>query len=246
MIDFATADLPTRASIEDRVVTLLAGRSAERVVLGAECVGAGGDTSDLAAATRDVCSIHADWGLGGAATYLAPRGEAVETLSFDYALRARVQIGEGAALTRCPQDFRGSRLYDRRSSDPPGTPSRRAVRRGSLVDVQFFKDSSESISLSRLRCEDSASGGDPTEGQFFKDSEILEPARQVSSRADLLTASCSSTGPNRPDPRLVSGDRAPVPRDRPSPACRENLRSDDHSTKRRPAGTDRLRWGRAI
>ncbi|MBR0793054.1 AAA family ATPase [Bradyrhizobium manausense] len=91
MIDFTGDDLPTRAMIEDRVVMLLAGRSAERAILGAECAGGGGDeTSDLAAATRDICSIHAAWGLGGTATYLTPRNEAIDTLRLDYALRARV------------------------------------------------------------------------------------------------------------------------------------------------------------
>lgn len=91
MIDFACEDLPTRATIEDRAVMLLAGRAAERTILGAECAGGGGDeTSDLAVATRDVCSLHAAWGLGGAATYLASPREAIEALRFDYALRARV------------------------------------------------------------------------------------------------------------------------------------------------------------
>jgi ATP-dependent Zn protease len=91
MIDFTGDDLPTRATIEDRVVMLLAGRSAERAILGAECAGGGGDdTSDLAAATRDVCSLHASWGLLGSPTYLGPAREAIETLQLDYALRARV------------------------------------------------------------------------------------------------------------------------------------------------------------
>ncbi|WLA64918.1 AAA family ATPase [Bradyrhizobium diazoefficiens] len=97
MIDIEGEDLPTRGTIEDRVVVLLAGRSAERAILGSECAGGGGEeTSDVAIATRDIASLHMSWGLGPSAIYLASPSEALENLKLDYALRARVD----ADLTR--------------------------------------------------------------------------------------------------------------------------------------------------
>lgn len=83
--------LPTRSMIEDRVVVLLAGRSAEIAVLGSASVGSGGTrASDLGVATRELAAIHASFGLGGSALYLADRQHAADELGTSAGLRQAV------------------------------------------------------------------------------------------------------------------------------------------------------------
>lgn len=63
---FEGADsIPTRNAVEGRVVQLLAGRAAEKLLLGSIGTGSGGrDQSDLAQATSLVAALHASLGLG--------------------------------------------------------------------------------------------------------------------------------------------------------------------------------------
>jgi cell division protease FtsH len=61
---FGSDDLITRSVVEDRVTSLLSGRAAEIVLLGAASTGAGGDTSsDLARATRILAAMEMSYGL---------------------------------------------------------------------------------------------------------------------------------------------------------------------------------------
>jgi hypothetical protein len=75
---------PTRADLDAGVVILLAGRSAEEVVLGAASTGA---VVDLAVATRALADGHGSHGLGDT---LRHRPDPAASLSFDHALRAAV------------------------------------------------------------------------------------------------------------------------------------------------------------
>lgn len=87
-----TTDGLTRETIEHHVTMLLSGRAAEKVLLGAESIGAGGvDTSDLAHATRLISALHISFGLGDTLTYLGPSADAQERLSYDPLLRDRVE-----------------------------------------------------------------------------------------------------------------------------------------------------------
>src|SRR5262249_47207944 len=63
LIKWETDDLLTRDSIERRAVVLLAGRTAERFLIGDATLGAGGDDdSDLAQVTQFVATLHASTG----------------------------------------------------------------------------------------------------------------------------------------------------------------------------------------
>jgi cell division protease FtsH len=96
-----TADGLTRESIEDHVTMLLSGRAAEKIILGAESIGAGGvDTSDLAHATRLIAALHISFGLGDTLTYLGPSADAQERLSYDPLLRDRVEKHLGVLQER--------------------------------------------------------------------------------------------------------------------------------------------------
>lgn len=83
----------TRMDYENDLILLMAGRAAERLVLGGPSGGAGGDeSSDLAQATRIATGIEASYGLGTSGTvWQASPEQAVERLRFDQALRDRVQ-----------------------------------------------------------------------------------------------------------------------------------------------------------
>ncbi len=83
----------TKAEYEGDLVLLMAGRAAERLVLGGPAGGAGGDeSSDLAQATRIATGIEASYGLGTSGTvWQASPEQAVERLRFDKGLRDRVQ-----------------------------------------------------------------------------------------------------------------------------------------------------------
>lgn len=83
---------PTRDEIERHVVTLLAGRAAEIVILGAASAGAGGaDDSDLGLATRCLVGTHASYGLGASLTFRGSADELIRDLRFDSELRASVE-----------------------------------------------------------------------------------------------------------------------------------------------------------
>lgn len=75
---FASDDLITRSVVEDRVTSLLSGRAAEIVLLGAASTGAGGgDHSDLALATRMLAAMEMSYGLAdGRLVYLVAAEEA--------------------------------------------------------------------------------------------------------------------------------------------------------------------------
>jgi cell division protease FtsH len=82
----------TRQRIEGRAIFLLSGRAAERVVMTAESIGAGGDdTSDLAQVTKMIGSLHVSAGMGETIAYVAPHQEVLEAIRADLGLRARVE-----------------------------------------------------------------------------------------------------------------------------------------------------------
>jgi cell division protease FtsH len=86
------ADGLTRAAIEDHITMILSGRAAEKTILGAESIGAGGiDSSDLAAATSLTCSLHVSFGLCDTLAYHASIDEARSQLTYDPLLRNRVE-----------------------------------------------------------------------------------------------------------------------------------------------------------
>lgn len=83
---------PTRSQIEDHVTMMLAGRAAEKIVIGEESVAAGGsEHSDLAKATRLIAGFHASAGLGQSLLYLASLDDALEYMKFDFELRHHVE-----------------------------------------------------------------------------------------------------------------------------------------------------------
>lgn len=88
LIEADKDNLLTRERLEDRAITLLAGRSAERVVLGSESAGA---TGDLESVTQIVASMHASAGMGDTIAFLAPAASALDALRMDPGLQARVE-----------------------------------------------------------------------------------------------------------------------------------------------------------
>lgn len=88
-----THDLPDRDAIERRAIVTLAGRSAERLLLGGSvALGSGGDEySDLATVTKFIASLHASTGLGGSLVYLTSHADALEAVRNDRELRDRVE-----------------------------------------------------------------------------------------------------------------------------------------------------------
>jgi hypothetical protein len=82
---------PTKADIELDVVTTLAGRAAEMVILGEASVGSGGSPdSDLGIATLQLTSMLTSYGLGPNLIFLADAQDALELLRYDPELRATV------------------------------------------------------------------------------------------------------------------------------------------------------------
>lgn len=80
-----------RSEIESLLAIDLAGRAAERLVLGQICRGAGGPaTSDLARATQTAAALELSWGLGDSPVWLAPPEVAMAQMRLDPALRTRV------------------------------------------------------------------------------------------------------------------------------------------------------------
>ncbi len=83
---------PTKASLEAHIVSLLAGRAAEEVILGEPSAGAGGTAaSDLALATGLLASLHASLGLRETLIGRAPPEEAATLASLDPALRDKIE-----------------------------------------------------------------------------------------------------------------------------------------------------------
>ncbi len=80
-----------RSEIESLLAIDLAGRAAERLVLGQVCRGAGGPaTSDLARATQTAAALELSWGLGDSPVWLATPEVAMTQMRLDPSLRTRV------------------------------------------------------------------------------------------------------------------------------------------------------------
>jgi DNA polymerase III delta prime subunit len=80
-----------RSEIESLLAIDLAGRAAERLVLGQVCRGAGGPaTSDLARATQMAAALELSWGLGDSPVWLATPEASMTQMRLDPALRTRV------------------------------------------------------------------------------------------------------------------------------------------------------------
>jgi cell division protease FtsH len=80
-VAFPDADMPTREDIERRVVSVLAGRSGERLLVASLSLGGGGGlSSDLAQATAMIASLHLSDGEGEGLSWVCPRGDAVKML----------------------------------------------------------------------------------------------------------------------------------------------------------------------
>jgi cell division protease FtsH len=87
-----SSDFLTAAVIENKVVTYLAGRAAERHFFAAESDGCGGfDGSDLARATATIAALHISDGLGGTLVYRGDEKEALREVRRDGRLRAKVE-----------------------------------------------------------------------------------------------------------------------------------------------------------
>jgi ATP-dependent Zn protease len=85
-------DLATRSMIEDQTTVLLAGRSAERLLLGCHSAGAAGDEhADTGLATSNIASVHLSWGLGDGIAFHGNRREVVEAIRYDRSLRDLVE-----------------------------------------------------------------------------------------------------------------------------------------------------------
>lgn len=82
---------PTRSEIELDVVSTLAGRAAELVILGEASVGSGGSSdSDLGMATRQITALLTSYGLGPNLIFVADAQDALDLLRYDPELRATV------------------------------------------------------------------------------------------------------------------------------------------------------------
>jgi cell division protease FtsH len=91
-MELGPTGLATRASIERRVIVLLAGRAAEIALLGSASSGAGGDElSDLAESSRLLAAMALSYGLADdELLYRADSDDALRELSRDPAARRRV------------------------------------------------------------------------------------------------------------------------------------------------------------
>ena len=91
-VDHFEGDLPTLASIEDRVVSILAAGVAERLFLGAASTGSGGpDDSDLGVATGLLAVLHTSTSLMGTLLHRCSSEDALATVRIDPTLRNRVE-----------------------------------------------------------------------------------------------------------------------------------------------------------
>lgn len=100
-IQLAMEDLLTQDSVEHRVMVLLSGRTAERILIGNAAIGAGGtDDSDLAQATQLVALLHASAGLGDMLTYITSYQDALNAVREDREIRSKVEQHLQALHTR--------------------------------------------------------------------------------------------------------------------------------------------------
>lgn len=82
----------TRSGFEAHIVMLLAGRAAERLLLGEPSQGAGGlPQSDLGRATHIVASMFASTGLGDTLAFRAPSADALSLMTVDRDLARKVE-----------------------------------------------------------------------------------------------------------------------------------------------------------
>jgi cell division protease FtsH len=92
LIQRDTDDLLTRDSVERRAVVLLAGRTAEQILIGDAGLGAGGDDeSDLAQVTQLIATLHASTGLGDTLTYIVSHQDVLNAVRADRELRSKVE-----------------------------------------------------------------------------------------------------------------------------------------------------------
>lgn len=92
LIENEMSDLMTRDAVERRAVVALAGRTAERVLIGDASVGAGGDDdSDLAQVTQIIATLHASTGLGDTLVYVTSYENALQAVRGDRELRSKVE-----------------------------------------------------------------------------------------------------------------------------------------------------------
>ncbi|MFV1877635.1 hypothetical protein [Nioella sp.] len=90
-----------RAAIEAQLAISMAGRAAERLLLGQVSAGSGGDPgSDLATATRLATALEASWGLGSTLIWQGSVEGIEARLRDDTGLRARVETHLRNAETR--------------------------------------------------------------------------------------------------------------------------------------------------
>jgi ATP-dependent Zn protease len=90
-----------RAAIEAHLASSMAGRAAERLLLGQVSAGSGGDPgSDLATATRLATALEASWGLGSTLIWQGSVEGIEARLRDDTGLRARVETHLRNAETR--------------------------------------------------------------------------------------------------------------------------------------------------
>lgn len=93
-----------RAAIEAHIAIGMAGRAAERLLIGRVSAGAGGDPgSDLATATRLAAALEASFGLGSTLLWQGPVEGIEARLRDDTGLRARVETHLRNAETRASQ-----------------------------------------------------------------------------------------------------------------------------------------------
>jgi ATP-dependent Zn protease len=90
-----------RPAVEAQLAISMAGRAAERLLLGRVSAGSGGDPgSDLATATRLATALEASWGLGSTLIWQGPIEGIEARLRDDTGLRARVETHLRNAETR--------------------------------------------------------------------------------------------------------------------------------------------------
>lgn len=91
-IMWETDDLVTRDAIERRALVMLAGRSAERHLIGDVTLGCGmDDDSDLAQVTQVIASLHASSGLGDTLAYVSSYEDVLDAVRDDRELRCKVE-----------------------------------------------------------------------------------------------------------------------------------------------------------
>lgn len=100
----------SRDEVEKRLMIDLAGRAAERLMLGDVSMGAGGSAdSDIARATAVAAALEISWGLGDTIVWLATPESAMGQLRLDPLLRARVANHLQRAETEATQILEANR-----------------------------------------------------------------------------------------------------------------------------------------